>query len=171
MSERKHLYDNEKTCGQLAYLREHSPQCDQIVDLYRVEGIASTYTFPHEVNGKIQCWGKVHLHWWPSRYMPLRINYEKVFGGTEYTVDEMCAVNQLWILDEAEIYKRWIDDIYPEEETKIIKMEFPLKGLESYPTDWNTETMEGSLWSAHPFWHYSWQVCYYIDTTNNKKLN
>ncbi|KKL60158.1 hypothetical protein LCGC14_2208110 [marine sediment metagenome] len=171
MFKHKYLHSNEYTEGQLNFVKEAGARCAQIVDLYKVEGVAPTYTFPHDIDGKRQCWGQVKLHWWPTRKIPYRINYNKVFGTQDYTMDELCAVNQLWILEEAEIYKKWIDGIYPEENTVITKVEYPAKGLKSYPTDWDINNGEGSLWSAHAFWHFSWQVCYYIDTRNNKKLN
>jgi hypothetical protein len=164
----EYLYDRERTLGQLSYVQEASKESDQVIDLYRVEGIAPTYTFPH---GKRQCWGKVHLHWWPVRAIPFRVNYGTILGKEGFTMDEVAAVNQMWVLGEAELYKRWIDDIYPEENTKIIKVEYPATDLKSFPIDWDAENCEGSLWSAHAFWHYAFRVCYYIDTKNNKKLN
>lgn len=168
MFKHEYLYDKDYTRGQLTFVKEASIDSDQLVDLYKVEGIAPTYTFPKE---KRQCWGKVHLHWWPTKSLPYRINYGKVFGREDFTMDEIAAVNQLWMLEEAEIYKKWIDKIYPEEETKIIKVEYPATDLKSFPTTFDNENGVGSLWSAHKFWHYAFQVCYYIDTTNNKKLN
>lgn len=137
---------------------------DKKIDLYSVTGLAPIYTFPHTR----QSWGNVFMTWWVLRPVPFRVNYEHIFGE-EYTEQNMTAVNQLWLLEEAELYKKWIDGIYPEEETKITKLEYPYKPHESYELDF--DGVKGSLWSAHPFWHYAFRVCYYMDTTHNKKLN
>jgi len=148
----------------LSDLKKLSSNSDQLIDLYRVTGVAPTYTFPQ---GR-QTWGNVTMNWWPLREMPFRVNYEHILGK-RYTEDDMLAVNQLWLLEEAEIYKKWIDGIYPEEETVITKVVYPAKDLVSHRMDF--DGVKGSLWSAHPFWHYAFRVCYYINTTNCKKLN
>lgn len=151
-------------------IREMSKNSSQEIDLYQVTGVAPTYTFPHndEVCGR-QTWSNVFMTWWVIRSMPFRVNYGHIFGNDEFSEEDMLAVNQMWLLEEAELYKKWIDNLYPEEETKITKIEYPYKPHNAYRI--NFDGVKGSLWSAHPFWHYAWRVCYYIDTTNCKKLN
>ena len=150
-------------------LKALSPSNNQFIDLYKVTGVAPTYTFntSSKLSGR-QTWGNVTMNWWILRNFPFRINYEHILGD-EYTENNMIAVNQLWLLKEAELYKEWIDDIYPEENTVITKVKYPAKDLRIHAMDF--DGVKGSLWNAHPFWHYAIRVCYYVDTTDCKKLN
>lgn len=148
----------------LADLRRYSRKSDQCIELYQVVGIAPTYTYP----ATRKTYGKVTMNWWVYKSVPFRVNYENILGK-KYSDGDMIAVNQLFLLEEAKLFKKWIDDLYPEENTKIIKVEYPAKKLRCHTLGF--DGVKGSLWNGHPFWHYAMQICYYIDLTKCKKLN
>jgi hypothetical protein len=129
--------------------------------LYRVWGLAPSYT-----NGLIG--GTFHglkMNWWVYRTLAMRIDYSDVLGqdNNSFAVKDLMAVNQCFLLEEAELFKGWIDKVFPEEKTRIEKIEKPIKNIEMYPLDWNEEEKRGSYWSAHTDWNYDLKICYYID--------
>jgi hypothetical protein len=133
------------------------------VDLYRVKGVAPTYT-----NGLIGgVFENLTMNWWVFRRATLRIDYDVLFNEP-YDFSNIVAVSQCFLLEEAEMFKNWIDGIYPEEETEIIKVEQPMGAIEPYPLDYDMENKRGSFWSNPAEWLYDLAVCYYIDTNNVK---
>ena len=138
------------------------------IDLYKVTGIAPTYTFPHDTLCGRRTWKNVIMNWWILRDMPFRVDYKYIFGDNCSDKD-IVAANQSFLFKEAELYKDWLDGLYPEENTEITKIKYPAIDLPAYAIDFDGE--KGSLWSVHPLWHYAWRICYYIDTRNCEKLN
>jgi len=95
------------------------------------------------------------------------VNWFKVAGrGVSY--EDMIGISQLFLLREAEMFKEWIDEVFPEENTEMVKVEYPLTDIVTYPFDYNEEEKHGSFWSNHIDWLYDLAVCYYIDINNVK---
>ena len=131
--------------------------------LYRVRGLAPTYT-NNLIGGVFE---NLVMNWWVYRRTAFAIDYNLVFNE-QYDYDNIRAVSQMFLLKEAEMFKDWIDGVYPEENTEIIKVKQPMKAIKPYPYDYNEETKCGSFWSVPDNWHYDLAVCYYIDTNNVK---
>jgi hypothetical protein len=135
----------------------------RVLDLYRVRGIAPTYT-NKSIGGVFE---NLTMNWWVYRRRAFAIDYSTAFTGT-YEYKHIKALSQLFLLDEAEMFKRWIDAIYPEENTEILQVGFPIEPFEPYPYDYDEEKKQGSFWSNPPDYDFDLAVCYYIDTNNVK---
>ncbi|GAI87752.1 unnamed protein product [marine sediment metagenome] len=136
------------------------------IDLYRVDGLAPTYYPGLPGRGKFE---NVTMTWWVYRTRGFKIDYSYMLGGSK-KVGGTRAINQLFLLREAEIFKEWIDDIFPEENTTITQVEIPLKEIVTYPMNFDKTIMQGSFWSDHEDWQYDLKVCYYIDLSKCKEI-
>lgn len=136
-------------------------------DLYRVRGVAPTYTNPL-LGGVFE---NLTMNWWVFRRHMMAVDYETILGKEfDYYENrtELVAINQLFLLREAEMFKEWIDNIYPEENTEIIKVEYPIVDPSPYIAYWNKDLNVGSFWSIPHDWLYDLAVCYFIDINNVK---
>ncbi|MHA2086422.1 MAG: hypothetical protein ACXABD_21975 [Candidatus Thorarchaeota archaeon] len=136
-------------------------------ELYRVKGVAPTYT-NHLIGGVFE---NLTMNWWVFRRKIMPLDYETVLGRKyDYEEDRgaLIAANQLFLLREAEMFKEWIDEVYPEENTEIIKVDYPITDVIPYIAYWNVDAKAGSFWSQPHDWLYDLAVCYYIDTNNVK---
>ena len=132
-------------------------------DLYRVRGVAPTYT-NRGIGGVFY---DLTMNWWVYRKQAFKLDYKIVFDR-DFDYFDIIALNQLFLLEEAEMFKNWIDGVYPEEKTEIIKVDFPLGNTKPYPFSWDEEKKQGSFWSNPADWNYDLAVCYYIDINNVK---
>jgi hypothetical protein len=134
-------------------------------DLYKVYGLAPTYTNPR-LGGKF---ANVTMNWWVWRQRFFFFDYNKIFGGEEYGWPQVLAVSQMFLLREAQMFKEWIDGLYPEENTTIVKVEYPFPNdITPYPIEWKDNC--GSLQSKPYNYHYDLDIWYFIDVTNCKVI-
>lgn len=130
-----------------------------VFPLYTMTGLAPTY-WSWQLGGKYK---NVVMSWFRNRVHPLRINYNKVFGGRSYSADNVQAVNQLFLGEEAYIFKRWMDIIYPEENTMIYQVSFPIT---TDPLPLPTGVCEDKIGSFLCFdgrWTHDWVIAYWVD--------
>ena len=132
-------------------------------DLFMVRGVAPTYT--NKLIGGV--FYDLTMNWWVYRRNAFKIDYGALIGDP-FSFLDLVAVNQFFLKEEAEIFKNWIDGVYPEEKTEMIRVDFPIGHREPYPFSWNKKKKQGSFWSNPADWNYDLAVCYYIDTNNVK---
>ena len=132
-------------------------------DLYKVRGLAPTYT--NDLIGGV--FENLTMNWWVFRRGLLKVNYLAMISEP-ISYDLMIAISQLFLLREAEMFKEWIDAIYPEENTELIKVDYPFKDTTPYPPLWSRKKKCGSFFSNPLDWLYDLTICYYIDTNNVK---
>ncbi|GAI87754.1 unnamed protein product [marine sediment metagenome] len=139
---------------------------DKRIDLYRVTGLAPTYD--PQAPG-IGIFENVTMNWWVPRTIGFKIDYPFMLNGNVEN-NRMLAINQLFLLREAELFKEWIDGLYPEENTTITQVEVPIKEIACYPADFRFATLEGSFWCNHIDWQYDLKICSYIDLSKCKEI-
>lgn len=128
--------------------------------LYKVWGMAPTYTFPKDGTK----YYNLKMNWWILRNHPFVANYTEILGQSDYTVEQVMYVNRFFLKHEAEAWKEWLDKIYPEENTQMEIINYP---MEYKPFEINAFTSEigyGSNVCFEGRWFYDFQICYYIDT-------
>jgi hypothetical protein len=134
-------------------------------DLYRVYGLAPTYTNPRR-GGMFE---NVTMNWWVLRQRFFYADYKIMFSTSGYSWPQVSAVSQMFLLREAEMFKEWIDNLYPEENTTIIKVELPYPNdITPFPMEWKGR--RGSCCCRPYNYHYDLNVWYFIDLTNCKLL-
>jgi hypothetical protein len=137
----------------------------EVPELYRVYGVAPTYTNPI-LGGTFE---NVVMNWWVWRQRFFFIDYRVVFGGKDYGWLQVLAVAQMFLLREAQMFKEWIDNLYPEENTTIIKIEYPFPNdVTPFPVEWKNQC--GSRESKPYNYHYDLDVWYFIDISKCKLI-
>ena len=130
--------------------------------LFTIHGLAPTYYSP-SLGGK---YANVKMHWFRGRTHPLRINYNEVFGREKYKLESVQAVNQMFLAEEAQIFKVWMDAIYPEEETTIYRVVYPIeRELPMIPIGQYAKGEGGSFTSFDYRWTHDWIIRYWVDVT------
>jgi len=139
-----------------------------VFPLYTLHGLAPTY-FSDHLGGKF---ANVKMHWTRGRTHPLQLNYNEVFGGKEYTTRNVQAVNQLFLKEEAEIFKTWIDGIYPEENTQIYEISYPLDtDIDYVPAGWAIKETGGAFICFDYRWRWDWIITYWVDVRECEKVS
>jgi hypothetical protein len=137
----------------------------EVIDLYRVRGLAPTYTNPKR-GGTYE---NVVMNWWVWRQDFFHVAYDVMFGTKEYNWVQVLALTQMFLLPEAEMFKKWIDNLYPEENTTIIKAEQPFPN-DIVPIQVGWTGKKGSCRCKPYNYHFDLDVWYYIDLTDCKLL-
>lgn len=132
-----------------------------VFPLYVMRGLAPTY-WNGQLGGKYK---NVTMNWFRDRLHPLRINYTKVFGQENYDFDNVLAVNQLFLGEEAYLFKVWMDDIYPEENTAIYPVMYPITENPGSPPHGVWEDKKGSFHCFDGRWTYDWLISYWVDVS------
>ena len=89
---------------------------DYLPDLYAVKGVAPTYT-NRGIGGVFY---DLTMNWWVYRRQAFKMDYGLAFDGN-FSALNIIALNQRFLLEEAEMFKNWIDNVYPEEKTELVK--------------------------------------------------
>ena len=132
-----------------------------VFPLYGMRGLAPTY-WSNQLGGKYK---NVTMNWFRDRLHPLRINYNGVFEREDYDLASVAAVNQLFLGEEAYIFKAWMDNIYPEENTAIYPVKYPIKENLAPPPSGVWEKGKGSFHCFDGRWTYDWVISYWVDVT------
>jgi len=138
----------------------------QVPALYMMDGHAPSYTNPL-LGGKFK---DVHMHWTRARVHPLLIDYNEVFGTTDYSMNNVQAVNQLFLREEADMWLTWMNRIYPEENTKMYQVKYPVSTDVKY-VPLGCITKEGGAFFAFDVrWTHDWLVTYWCITKDCELL-
>jgi len=139
-----------------------------VFPLYMVTGLAPTYYSPH-LGGKF---ANVKMNWIRNRTHPLLIDYSIVFGEEPYSLRNVQAVNQLFLAEEAHIFKTWIDAIYPEENTTVYEMSYPITtDIDFIPESWYVKNEGGVFLCFEPRWRWDWIITYWVDVRECEKVS
>ena len=135
--------------------------------LYRVRGVAPAYRNDGHLGGQ---YADVVMKWYMERRRTLFVNYDEIFGREDYDLVEVDALNECFLLEEAELWTNWINSVYPEENTKIFPLEYPVKKIESFERP-IYPLKSGSFHCFDARWYFDLQVKYWVDITECKKLD
>jgi len=131
----------------------------QVPALYMMDGHAPTYTNP-KLGGKFK---DVHMHWTRLRTHPLLIDYNQIFGSMDYSFRNVQAVNELFLKEEADIWLSWMNKIYPEENTKMYQIQYPVPLNVDYIPMCCVHSKGGSFIAFDVRWTQDWIVSYWCN--------
>ena len=146
------------------------PSCRKLAkpQLYRVEGTAPKYRNDAYLGGQF---ANVRMHWFMERNRMMSINYPEILGRDDYNVSEIEAVNELFLLGEAALWKEWMDSVYPEENTELIPVEYPMDRPVPYGTLPIIHGVSGPFYCHDLRWIYDLDVRYWVDVTDCPKID
>ena len=131
----------------------------QVPALYMMDGHAPTYTNPM-LGGKFK---DVHMHWTRRRTHPLLVDYNQIFKSMDYSFRNVQAINELFLKEEADIWLAWMNKIYPEENTKMYQVEYPVPLGVDYIPMCGIPGKGGSFLVFDVRWTYDWIVSYWCN--------